>query len=256
MSEQQNEPVTLVGMPFPSPEAGDEMAANPTVFKPDLGIVMAPKIVPANRGLIVHGARAGSLADYGTHREATLTIFTEDHPHGLMATVATYQTAAEIVMLMATTSDYRALIAAGFIDIAPVVGNSGEKYRVLIGRIYLTDVERIAMPTDLDWMLLTRCVASPQREPRVMTFPYGFERTMRDLITDLFSITKRGNLLSDNKQALRGVGERLDSVGGITAMRAAFEAARNFKHGAIKSELECAWDGIGEWPWRSASVSR
>lgn len=278
MKKQETEPVIISGTSFPSPGASEKIMASPAMareMKPDLGITMAPKIIPANRGLIVRGARCGSLADYGTHREASLTIYTDDHPYGLMGTVATYQTAADIVRLVAATSDRCALIAAGYFCTEPVTGNSGEEYRVLIGRIALSDVERIAMPTDVDWLLLTRCVASISQEPRMIAFPYPFEHTISGLIEILIKIVGRKKVLDDgyrnigttlwvaeNKQVVQNIGKRLNTLAGISAMQAVFETVREaIATGTIKiertpagepdfsilSEIERAWDGIGEW---------
>jgi hypothetical protein len=44
----------------------------------------------------------------------------------------------------------------------------------------------------------------------------------------------------------RAIGERLNTLGGIDCMRAAWTVLHE-RRSADCRELECAWDGIGEW---------
>jgi hypothetical protein len=47
---------------------------------------------------------------------------------------------------------------------------------------------------------------------------------------------------------LRAIGERLNALGGMDAMRAAIDdVLRGAERGADCAELEMAWEGIGAW---------
>ena len=59
---------------------------------------------------------------------------------------------------------------------------------------------------------------------------------------------KLSNEISDEYQAIRRAGERLNEVGGMDAMRAAAYAYRDLELPSyVTTALNLIWSGIGEW---------
>ena len=76
-------------------------------------------------------------------------------------------------------------------------------------------------------------------------------KTQDDLIDELCELTKRWTDYEDvpgsQKAECRRIGEELNRLGGMSAMRDAYYEAKG--HNRAASVVQAFWDGVGEWRW-------
>lgn len=77
---------------------------------------------------------------------------------------------------------------------------------------------------------------------------------IKPYIRDCLSILRAGEALNVGREQLREIGEMLNRIDGISAMRMVAMAIRYMypggeggEEGWHPGELDHAWDGIGEW---------
>lgn len=87
--------------------------------------------------ILLFGVRYDYISNYGRWREVNGVIYTDDHPNGMMLTIATYQTLSFLTKLLREQRGYQILLSA---LVGPrVVGGGGnnEQYNLLCGKICL-----------------------------------------------------------------------------------------------------------------------
>jgi hypothetical protein len=81
---------------------------------------------------------------------------------------------------------------------------------------------------------------------------------LRSIADRCLALAKNGNGYKSNKAAYRTLGTEADDMGGIEAMRHVYYGVVEMWEGGDfprspddfhPSELQAAWDGVGEWHW-------